>query len=83
MERKVQDVYSTTYRESPFDTNIKFCHDNELHEDYVYHPSWVDQIVALLKIIAPQTTYNESPVLIGCVLSQISFQLFRGIMPWH
>jgi len=33
----------------PFDTNTKYCHYDEVHQDYVYHQPWVDAIVSLLK----------------------------------
>lgn len=34
--------------EDPFDTNTKYCHYNEVHNDYLYQESWVEFIVCLL-----------------------------------
>ena len=33
----------------PFDTITKYCHYDEVHEDYVYHQPWVDAVVAIIK----------------------------------
>lgn len=32
----------------PFDTNIKYCHYDELHDDYVYQNSWVDFLISII-----------------------------------
>ena len=32
----------------PFNTDIRFCHYDEVHEDYIYKQSWVDAISAIL-----------------------------------
>lgn len=34
--------------DDPFDTNTKYCHYNEVHDDYLYQEGWVDFIVDLL-----------------------------------
>lgn len=33
----------------PFDTNTKYCHFDEVHEDYIYHQAWVDAILSIIK----------------------------------
>ncbi len=33
----------------PFETNTKYCHYDEVHQDYVYRDSWVDFIVKIIK----------------------------------
>ncbi len=34
---------------SPFDTNIKYCHYDEPHKDYIYSESWTNFIINLFK----------------------------------
>lgn len=35
--------------EDPFETNTKYCHYDEVHDDYVYQEAWVDFIVKMLE----------------------------------
>jgi len=37
-----------SYSETPFETNTKYCHYNETHNDYLFQDSWVDFISRLL-----------------------------------
>ncbi|MDZ7775962.1 MAG: DUF3644 domain-containing protein [Bacteroidales bacterium] len=32
----------------PFDTNTKYCHYDELHDDYVYQNIWVDFLISII-----------------------------------
>lgn len=32
----------------PFETNTKYCHYDELHDDYVYQETWVDFLVKII-----------------------------------
>jgi len=34
----------------PKKTNVKFCHYDEVHKDYVYQDNWVDFIVKLFEV---------------------------------
>ena len=36
-------------KEDPFNTNIEYCHYDDLHNDYVYKEEWVDCIVSILR----------------------------------
>ncbi len=31
--------------DDPFDTNIKYCHYDEVHDDYVYQDAWAELII--------------------------------------
>lgn len=35
---------------NPFETNTKYCHYDEVHEDYIYQRAWVEVITALIKV---------------------------------
>lgn len=38
-----------TDADDPFDTNIEFCHYDEVHNDYLYQETWVEFIVILIQ----------------------------------
>lgn len=42
---KIRPRYNS---DDPFDTNTKYCHYDEVHEDYVFNENWVDFIVKLI-----------------------------------
>lgn len=35
--------------DNPFDTNTKYCHYDEVHQDYVFNENWVSFVVKLFK----------------------------------
>jgi hypothetical protein len=41
----------------PFDTDTRFCHYDEVHEDYVYQEAWVELLTALL--LEQRLTHEE------------------------
>lgn len=47
---KIFNIRPNKGGEDPFDTNTKYCHYDEAHEDYVYQETWVDFIVNLFTI---------------------------------
>lgn len=35
-------------QQNPFETNIRYCHYDEVHDDYVYQDDWVDFLVTII-----------------------------------
>lgn len=44
------DVRPPRRAPNPDETNIEYCHYNEVHRDYIYQESWVDLIVKLFEV---------------------------------
>lgn len=46
---KLFDIRPGNNSEDPFDTDTKYCHYDEVHEDYIFNENWVSFIVKLFR----------------------------------
>ena len=49
-----------SYEGDPFKTNPKYCHYDEVHEDYVYHQEWADCIASLINAKKNEKIYVDA-----------------------
>ncbi|MDZ7742216.1 MAG: hypothetical protein U5Q03_10800 [Bacteroidota bacterium] len=40
--------YSAAKEKDPFQTNVQYCHYDEVHDDYLYRTDWANYIIDLI-----------------------------------